>query len=187
LYQADALDACAVLHAHTARRILKALADAETTGVLLAPELRRVRGELAPVLSRHPAVTEGNAQVVTWELYEAFLKVLKFAQARGTDAGEEYHGFISYRREGGSDAAMAIRASLQTRGLNTFVDVEGLDSGAYGPRLMRAIERTPAFLVLLTPGALDRCADPDDWLRKEVAHAVRAGPRGSPILRDGFR
>jgi hypothetical protein len=187
LYKADALDACALLHCHTARQVLDLLADPERPGGPLAPALRRVRRDLSAILTSHPTVTEDNAKPLAWELYEAFQNILHRPQTEAaSQPARKYDGFISYRRSGGSDAALAIRAHLQLRGLNTFLDVEGLDSGAFGPQLLREIEQTPSFLLILTPGSLDRCQQPGDWLRQEIAHAIQTRRNLIPILKDSY-
>lgn len=134
------------------------------------------------MLARHPEVTDDNGREVAWELYEAFKRVLRPEAER-----PRYDAFMSYRRAGGGELAVALRAALQCRGLNVFVDVEGLSAGQFGPKLMQEIERAPNFLLLLTPGSLDRCRDPGDWLRQEVAHAIRTGRMVIPILAGGFQ
>jgi hypothetical protein len=150
-------------------------------------ELARVRHELQTIVTSHDAVTKDNAKPLAWELYEAFLRILDVAQADAArDRTSQYHGFISYRRESAADAALAIHAKLQTRGLNTFLDVEGLDSGAFGPRLLREIERAPSFLLILTPGCLGRCQQTGDWLRQEIVHAIETKRNIIPVFKDGF-
>ena len=42
-------------------------------------------------------------------------------------------------------------------------------------------------MVLLTPGCLDRCGDPADWFRQEIAHALATGRRVIPVRREGFQ
>ena len=98
----------------------------------------------------------------------------------------EYHGFISYRRDGGADVAIAVRAHLQMRRLNTFLDVDELATGPFGPHLLRAIEQSPSFLLILSPKSLDRVQEPGDWLRAEIAHAIRTRRTIIPIVMDGF-
>ena len=94
--------------------------------------------------------------------------------------------FISYRREGASEIARAIRSELLRRGIATFLDVDDLRSHYYDERLLREIEAAPNFLLILSPGCLDRCVDPEDWLRKEVVHAMRHGRNIVPVLTQGF-
>jgi hypothetical protein len=71
---------------------------------------------------------------------------------------EGYDLFISYRREGGGDLAHLLRIALERRGSRVFLDVRELRAGPFDVALLRHIESTPNFVVLLTPGCLDRCA-----------------------------
>jgi len=98
-----------------------------------------------------------------------------------------YDLFISYRREGGSDLAHLLRIALERRGSRVFLDVRDLRAGPFDVALLRQIEATPNFVVLLTPGCLERCGDPADWFRREIAHALATGRRVIPVRREGFR
>jgi hypothetical protein len=94
--------------------------------------------------------------------------------------------FISYRRDGASEIARALRSELLRREINTFLDVDDLRSHYYDERLLREIESAPNFLLVLSPGCLDRCVDPDDWLRKEIVHAMQHERNIVPVLTQGF-
>ncbi|MDM8524877.1 toll/interleukin-1 receptor domain-containing protein [Desulfococcaceae bacterium HSG8] len=85
----------------------------------------------------------------------------------------DYDIFISYRREGGSDKARLFQQALSERGLKVFLDVDELRAGYFDEKLLRVIENTPGFLLILSAGSLDRCKNPGDWLRREIEHAVR--------------
>jgi serine/threonine protein kinase len=52
--------------------------------------------------------------------------------------------------------------------------------------LLRRIEETPNFIVILSPHSLDRCADERDWLRREIAHAIRTNRNIIPVTVKGF-
>src|SRR5205823_13383483 len=39
----------------------------------------------------------------------------------------------------------------------------------------------------LSPGSLDRCQNEGDWLRQEIAQAIKAGKNIIPVLMSGFR
>lgn len=94
--------------------------------------------------------------------------------------------FISYRREGGEMAAMLIFQALQERGYSVFCDVEVLNAGKFNEALLRNIRACRDFLLVLSPNALDRCADPEDWVRKEIAEAISTEKNIVPILMRGF-
>jgi tetratricopeptide (TPR) repeat protein len=80
--------------------------------------------------------------------------------------------FISYRRDVGGILAMALWQNLSQLGIDVFYDIESIRAGEFGSIIFRQIEARPYFVLLLTPKTLDRCSEPDDWLRKEIEHAV---------------
>jgi hypothetical protein len=94
--------------------------------------------------------------------------------------------FLSYRRESGADTARVIRTSLASRGWDAFLDVEDLGSSYFDDRILLEIQRAEAFIVVLAPGALDRCADSGDWLRREISHAIKRGKKIVPVTKNGF-
>jgi hypothetical protein len=96
------------------------------------------------------------------------------------------HAFISYRREGGADTARVIRGELALRNVQTFLDVDDLGSHYFDERLLREIESAANFILILSPGCLDRCHNEGDWLRREIVHAMRTGRNIIPILKDRF-
>ena len=93
--------------------------------------------------------------------------------------------FISYRRTDSASARL-IYAVLQARGFDVFIDYEGLGSGRFEPELLENIAARAHFLLVLTPGALDRIAQPGDWLRREVEHAISLGRNIVPLFLNGF-
>lgn len=95
---------------------------------------------------------------------------------------ESYDVFVSYRRDGGSALAQVIRNALAARGYRVFLDVRELRSGRFDEALKRTIESTPDFILLLTPHALERCANADDWVLQEILHAF-ATNRNVVLLR----
>jgi hypothetical protein len=79
-----------------------------------------------------------------------------------------------------------IRERLQKRNIKSFLDVDDLKSHYFDERLYREIENSPNFIIILTPGCLDRCVNEEDWLRKEILHAIETQRNIIPILKDGF-
>ena len=98
----------------------------------------------------------------------------------------KYDVFISYRREGGKEFARSIKAALELRGFSVFLDFDELKDGIFDNRILEAIEASPVFLFILSNGSLDRCANEDDWVRKEVEHAYSHGRHIIPILRSNL-
>ena len=84
-----------------------------------------------------------------------------------------YDIFISYRREGGLDFARSIAYYLRIEGFQCFFDQRELKSGQFNQQIFEAIDNSKYFISVLTQGALDRCANTDDWVRKEIEHAIQ--------------
>ena len=97
-----------------------------------------------------------------------------------------YDVFISYRRGAAYDLALLLQRELQGHGLAVFLDRD-LRQGVFDDKLLRHITDTPIFLVILTPGALDRCSDEEDWLRKEISQAIKSQQNIIPLTVDPFQ
>jgi len=95
--------------------------------------------------------------------------------------------FISYRRETGSIMARIVQSELKKRGHLSFLDVDDLGPKQFGERLLREIESVPNFVVVLSPGSMDRCMDHDDWLRREISHAITTHRNIVPLMVDEFQ
>jgi Elongation factor Tu C-terminal domain/TIR domain len=93
--------------------------------------------------------------------------------------------FISYRRVHTS-WALAIFQNLTQNGYDVFFDFNGIASGDFEAVILENIRARAHFLVLLTPSALDRCAEPTDWLRREIETALESGRNIVPLMLDGF-
>ena len=76
--------------------------------------------------------------------------------------------FVSYRREGGSQVARTVQQALKGK-CKVFLDVDTLGGGHFDTTLLSMIAVAPNFLLLLTEGSLNRCANDKDWLRREIA------------------
>lgn len=87
-----------------------------------------------------------------------------------------YDIFISYRRKGaGAGVAGEIQTKLQNLGYKVFLDVDNIGSGAFPEQIDNAIRQCKDFLLILSPGMLDRCADEEDWVRHEIVLAKNYG------------
>jgi len=93
--------------------------------------------------------------------------------------------FISYRRADWSAATLVFQ-NLSRHGFDVFIDFDGLASGDFEHAILENIRARAHFVVLLTPDALDRCDNLDDWLRREVEAAMAARRNVVPLLLDGF-
>lgn len=92
-----------------------------------------------------------------------------------------YDIFISYRRDGGKELARPLKSELELRGYRVFLDFDELKDGIFDRRIMEAIDAAPIFIVILSPHALDRCVDADDWVRREIEYALEHGRHFIPI------
>jgi hypothetical protein len=107
----------------------------------------------------------------------------------GRTTGEAPHRhdvFLSYRRVTGAAEVRAIRGELRARGVRAFLDVDDLGPGHFDEALLAYVDTTPNFVVVLSLQALDGCAAPDDWLRQEIARAIRTHRNILPVIMPGF-
>lgn len=95
--------------------------------------------------------------------------------------------FISYRRSTSSFIARAVFMDLHAHGVDVFMDVESIDAGQFERIILNQIAARPHFLVILTPGSLDGCSDPGDWLRREIEYAIDLKRNIIPVLVNEFR
>lgn len=99
---------------------------------------------------------------------------------------KKYDIFISYRREGGLETADSIYQRLYNAGYSVFLDLEQLNSGKFNEKLLSVIDQCTDFILVLPPNALDRCDNEDDWVRRELEHAISKGKNIIPIMLRGF-
>jgi hypothetical protein len=100
---------------------------------------------------------------------------------------QRHFAFLSFRWETGSDLARVIHAEFLALGMHSYFDLQHIRASRFDEKMLLEIERAANFILILGPGALDRCADPADWLRQETAHAIRTERNVVPILMQGFR
>lgn len=93
--------------------------------------------------------------------------------------------FISYRRTN-LPWALAIYQNLTSRGYDVFFDYESINSGDFEQLILSNIRARAHFLVVLTPSALERCDDPNDWLRREIEAALDEKRNIVPVFLEGF-
>jgi len=94
--------------------------------------------------------------------------------------------FISYRRNVSSYIARAVFQDLRANGIDTFMDVESIDSGQFDTIILNQIAARPYFLIILTPGTLDRCNESGDWLLHEIDHAISLKRVIIPLITPNF-
>jgi hypothetical protein len=97
----------------------------------------------------------------------------------------EYDVYICCRDRSGADLARLLSSALSRRGFRVFYE-DRLPASGPDERRLKLIEETPDFVLLLTPDALDPCADPQDPMRLEIAHALRSGSNVVPFSAPGY-
>ena len=98
---------------------------------------------------------------------------------------KKYDIFISYRRTA-YETANLIATRLKAAGYSVFFDVETMRSGKFNEQLYDVIGQCKDFLLVLSPNALDRCKDKDDWVRLEACKAMECGKNIIPVMLNGF-
>lgn len=94
--------------------------------------------------------------------------------------------FISYRRSTSKHLARSIFMDLREHGWDAFFDVNTIDSGAFDHIILNQIGARAHFVLVLSPGTLERCGHEDDWLRREIEEAIRLKRNVVPIVEEGF-
>jgi tetratricopeptide (TPR) repeat protein len=94
--------------------------------------------------------------------------------------------FISYRRDVGGILAMALYQHLTEQAIDAFYDIENIRAGQFDTIILKQIAGRPYFLLVLTPGTLERCHDPNDWLRREIDQAVATQRVVVPVYTPSF-
>lgn len=95
-----------------------------------------------------------------------------------------YDIFISYRRDGGAQYARIIQLMLIQRGYKVFLDYDELTDGVFSDKIQKAIREAPVFMLVLSKGSMQRCANEGDWVRREITLAVEQHKHIIPINPD---
>ena len=98
-----------------------------------------------------------------------------------------YRVFISYRRDGGREFARTLYLALRYRGIKAFFDYTSLQHGDFNQDILKAIEESPNFVLMVTDGSLNRCSDANDWVRKELEYAKKLGKNIVPLAPTGHQ
>ncbi len=93
--------------------------------------------------------------------------------------------FISYRRALSKHLARSIYMDLRANGWDVFLDVNTIDSGDFDRIILNQIGARAHFILLISPGSLERCANPGDWVLREIQEAVRLERNIVPIIEEG--
>ncbi len=93
--------------------------------------------------------------------------------------------FISYRRNLSKHLARSVYLDLKHHGWDVFLDVNTIDSGDFDRIILNQIAARAHFVLLISPGSLERCANPGDWVLREIEEAVRLERNIVPVIEEG--
>lgn len=98
--------------------------------------------------------------------------------------------FISYRRVGGFATANHIYDKLTQDGYAVSFDTHNLREGDFDTKLLERIDQCDDFILIVDKHTFDQTLVPDanpneDWLRTELAHALKKKKNIIPILLSG--
>lgn len=94
--------------------------------------------------------------------------------------------YIAYRRGIGGVVARAVFQDLLANGFDAFMDVESLRGEQNEQVLLNQISSRAYFVLVLTPGTLEQCAESGDWLRLQIEHAVAQQRKIVPLVSPKF-
>lgn len=109
-----------------------------------------------------------------------------------------YDVFLSYRRDGGDMTALYLYERLTRAGYHVAYDFETLLNGRWDDKILETVQQCKDLVLVLNPGALDRCLDwenankdsvgfdKNDWMRREVACALEYKKNVIPVLLRDF-
>lgn len=103
-----------------------------------------------------------------------------------------YDIFISYRRDGGFETAKHLHDLLIRDGYTVSFDIDTLREGDFDKLLLERINQCTDFVLIIDKHAFDRTLDKTfdkkkDWLRIELAYALKAQKNIIPIFLNGIK
>lgn len=98
---------------------------------------------------------------------------------------QKYDIFISYRRDA-FESANLFATRLKALGYRVFFDIETMNAGKFNEQLLDVISKCKDFVLVLSPNALERCNDEEDWVRRETLCAMEHKKNIIPIMLSGF-
>lgn len=136
----------------------------------------------ADLLTLLQVIQENEGGSVAREL-APFVESLRAATAPTTPA---YKLFISYRRKSW-DFTHRLASDLKGKiNADIFVDYGGVDSSDFERSILSHLRDADCVLVVVTEHTFsERIHQPDDWMRKEIAEALRLGKPTVLIAHEG--
>lgn len=104
----------------------------------------------------------------------------------------KYDIFISYRRKGGFETAKHLNDLLTRDGYKVSFDIDSLRSGDFDAQLYERIDQCKDFILIVDQNTFERTINQDanykreeDWLRCELAYALRKNKNVIPVFLSG--
>ncbi|GAB4519365.1 MAG: hypothetical protein OHK0046_28090 [Anaerolineae bacterium] len=94
--------------------------------------------------------------------------------------------FISYRRSSSKWIALTLFKELRARGYDVFWDIDSIGPGRFAEIILSQISARTHFVLLLAHGTLDRFDEDDDWVRREIRHALETRRHIIPVEIENF-
>lgn len=129
--------------------------------------------------------------MMTGEILEELDRVSRFRKRRPereaapAAPGRQFDVFISYRREH-FELARMIHEALEEMSYSAYLDVADRRAGRFDEALYKHIRNAPNFVVILSPGCLERCPEGEDYFLGEIAQALAAGRKIIPVKMSKF-
>ena len=98
----------------------------------------------------------------------------------------KYQIYIIYRNDGDECLTRLLEHKLTDCGFNVFCGADTLCLTTLNNSLLEKIDECTDVLVVLSPHSLDRCVEPNDWVRLEIAHALKQQKNIVPIFMRNF-
>lgn len=93
--------------------------------------------------------------------------------------------FISYRRDGGLEAAREIYGFLHDK-YEVFYDNESLRNGKFDVAIEDRIKQCTDFILILSKQIFERFENEGDWISRELSLALKHSKNIIPVFLDGF-
>ena len=94
--------------------------------------------------------------------------------------------FISYRRDNGSSSASLIKRLLEERGARCYLDKHKKITKDFKEGLLRNIDQSINFLLILSKDIFGERTDDIDWVREEIDYAKKNNKNIVAVMFDGY-
>lgn len=129
-------------------------------------------------------IDQGNPWISSTTEKQTFLSEQQ-ADEKSKSGRIEKTVFISYRRSN-HFTALAIYQYLTQAGFDVFFDYASVSSGDFEQVIVGNIKARAHFLVVLSPSAIERFSEPNDWMRREIETAIDEKRNIVPLFMEGF-